>query len=139
LDDIRIWMPAHPTHGPVIVKIEMKNGFDDTLGMDPTEFDSYVKAHLGSTLYTPAEVDVEYAQHLLDLYNSGDIADAAVFPSVLGAQTGDPRDRYCDTDPALAGAEARVAELAADGASFISTDWNTAPANAVLGEVLLRG
>ena len=237
LDDIRIWMLAHPTHGPVMVKIEMKNGFYDTLGMDPTEFDSYVKAHLGSTLYTPADlltkpdgtmyptldaaaqadnwgtygslegrviveiipgtfemdvdpsstwVDVVYAQHLVDLSDSGDIADAAVFPSVLGAQAGDPRDRYSDTalrpwfvvfdgdagtwvddgdtewyntnhylavvtdaedvtpalsdtDPTLADAQARVAELAADGASFVSTDWNTAPANAVLSEVLPRG
>jgi len=236
LDDIRIWMLAHPAHGPIMVKIEMKNGFYDTLGMDPTEFDSYVKAHLGSVLYIPADlltkpdgtlypnldaaaqagnwgtygsvegkviveiipgtfeeaadpsstwVDVVYAQHLLDLYNSGEIADAAVFPSVLGAQTGDPRDRYSDTalrpwfvvfdgdaatwvadggtqwydtnhylvvvtdaydvppelsdtDPALADAQARVAELAADGASFVSTDWNTAPANAVLSDVLLR-
>ena len=237
LDDIRIWMLAHPTHGPIMVKIEMKNGFDDTLGMDPTEFDGYVMAHLGSTLYTPADlltkpdgtlyanldaaaqadnwgtygslegrviveiipgtfemdvdpsstwVDVVYAEHLLDLYDSGDIADAAVFPSVLGAQGGDPRDRYSDTalrpwfvvfdgdagtwvddgdtewyntnhylavvtdaedvapalsdtDPTLADAQARVAELAADGASFVSTDWNTAPANAVLSEVLPRG
>jgi hypothetical protein len=237
LDDIRIWMLAHPTHGPIMVKIEMKNGFDDSIGLDPAEFDSYVQAHLGSVLYTPADlltkpdgtlypnldtaaradnwgsygslegkviveiipgtfeqavdpsstwVDVVYAQHLLDLYNSGEIADAAVFPSVLGAQTGDPRDRYSDTalrpwfvvfdgdagtwvsdgdtqwydtnhylvvvtdaydvapalsdtDPALADAQARVAELAADGASFVSTDWNTAPANAVLGDVLLRG
>ena len=29
LDDIRVWMLAHPAHGPVMVKIEMKNGFDD--------------------------------------------------------------------------------------------------------------
>jgi len=43
------------------------------------------------------------------------------------------------TAPALADAQARVAQLAADGASYISTDWNTAPANAVLGEVLIRG
>jgi len=237
LDDIRIWMLAHPTHGPIMVKIEMKNGFYDPLGMNPTEFDGYVKAHLGSTLYTPADlltkpdgtmypnldaaaqannwatygslegkvivemipgtfeqavepsstwVDVVYAQHLLDLYNSGDIANAAIFPSVLGAQAGDPRARYSDsalrpwfvvfdgdagtwvndgatqwyntnhylavvtdaqdvapalsdTAPTLADAQARVAELAADGASFISTDWNTAPANAVLREVLPRG
>ena len=141
-------MQAHPTHGPIMVKIEMKNGFYATLGMNPTEFDTYVKAHLGSTLYTPADlltkpdgslypnldaaaqagnwatygslagkviveiipgtfeqaieppttwVDVVYAQHLMDLYNSGAIANAAVFPSVLGAQTGDPRTRYSDT------------------------------------------
>ena len=237
LDDIRIWMLAHPTHGPIMVKLEMKNGFYDTLGMNPTELDAYVKQHLGSTLYTPADlltkpdgalypdldtaakannwatygslegkvivemipgtveqavdpsstwVDVVYAQHLLDLYNSGTIADAAIFPSVLGAQAGDPRDRYSDTAlrpwfvvfdgdagtwvddgdtewyntnhylavvtdaedvtpalsdtaPTLADAQARVAELAADGASYVSTDWNTALANAVLGEVLPRG
>jgi hypothetical protein len=237
LDDVRIWMQAHPTHGPIMVKIEMKDGFYDPLGMNPTEFDGYVKAHLGSTLYTPADlltkpdgtlyptldaaaqannwgtygsldgrviveiipgtfeqavapsstwVDVVYAQHLLDLYDSGAIANAAVFPSVLGAQAGDPRDRYSDTAlrpwfvvfdgdagtwlddgdtewyntnhylavvtdaenvapalsdtaPTLADAQARVAELAADGASYVSTDWNTAPANAVLSEVLPRG
>ena len=237
LDDIRIWMLAHPTHGPIMVKLEMKNGFYDTLGMNPTELDAYVKQHLGSTLYTPADllkksdgslypdldtaakadnwatygslegkvivemipgtfeqavdpsstwVDVVYAQHLLDLYGSGAIADAAIFPSVLGAQAGDPRVRYSktalrpwfvvfdgdagtwvndgatewyntnhylavvtdaedvapalsDTAPTLADAQARVAELAADGASYVSTDWNTAPANAVLSEVLPRG
>ena len=44
-----------------------------------------------------------------------------------------------DTAPTLADAQARVAELAADGASFVSTDWTTAPANAVLSDVLLRG
>jgi Phosphoinositide phospholipase C, Ca2+-dependent len=237
LDDIRIWMQAHPTHGPIMVKIEMKNGFYNTLGMNPTEFDSYVKAHLGSTLYTPADlltkpdgtlypnldaaaqannwatrgslagkviveiipgtfeqavdpastwVDVVYAQHLIDLQASGSIANAAVFPSVLGAQAGDPRTRYSNTalrpwfvvfdgdagawvsdgntewynashylavvtdaydvapalsstDPALADAQARVAELAADGASYVSTDWITAPADGMLGEVLPRG
>jgi hypothetical protein len=236
LDDIRIWMQAHPAHGPIMVKIEMKDGFYDPLGLNPTEFDGYVKANLGSTLYTPADlltkpdgtlyptldaaarannwgsygsldgrviveiipgtveqavapssswVDVVYAQHLLDLYDSGAIANAAVFPSVLGAQAGDPRVRYgdtalrpwfvvfdgdagtwvndgatewyntnhylavvtdaedvtpalSDTAPTLADARARVAELAADGASFVSTDWNTAPANAVLSEVLPR-
>ncbi|WNM33571.1 hypothetical protein RKE30_25850 [Streptomyces sp. Li-HN-5-11] len=237
LDDIRIWLQAHPSSHPIMVKIEMKNGFDNTLGMNPTSFDSYVKAHLGSILYTPADlltksdgtrfpdldtaarannwagysalsgkaiveiipgtfeqsvdpastwVDVVYAQHLKDLYAAGTIDQAAVFPGVLGAQAVDPRTRYSDTtlrpwfvvfdadagawagdgntqwyntdhyltvvtdaydvppalnssDPSLADAQARVAELAADGASYISTDWITAPANGVLSEVLPRG
>lgn len=146
LDDIRIWMLAHPTHGPIMVKLEMKNGFSSTL--NSTELDAYVKQHLGSTLYTPANlltkpdgtlypdldtaakadnwatygslegkvivemipgtveqavdpastwVDVVYAQHLLDLRSSGGIANAAIFPSVLGAQAGDPRARYSNT------------------------------------------
>jgi hypothetical protein len=41
--------------------------------------------------------------------------------------------------PSLAEAQARVAELAADGASYVSTDWITAPADGVLDEVLTRG
>jgi len=237
LDDIHYWLLDHPTSHPIMIKIEMKNGFDDTTGQDPAEFDSYVKAHLGSVLYTPADlltksdgslyanldeaaqannwgtygslegkaiveiipgtfeqdvdasdtwVDQVYAQHLIDLYNAGDIADAAVFPSVLGAQTGDPRLRYSNTalrpwfvvfdqdagsfvsdgdtewyntnhylavvtdaydvapalsasDPSLADAEARVAELAADGASYVSTDWYNAPGDGVLSETLARG
>lgn len=237
LDDIRIWLQAHPTSHPIMVKIEMKNGFNSGIGLDATEFDSYVKTHLGSVLYTPADLltksdgtrypdldtaarannwagygslagraiveiipgtfeqavdpasswsDVVYAQHLKDLAAAGNISRAAVFPSVLGAQAVDPRARYSDTtlrpwfvvfdadaaawvgdgntewyntnhyltvvtdaydvspalsssDPSLADAQARVAELAADGASYISSDWITAPANGVLGEVLARG
>ena len=124
-----------------MVKMEMKDGFNSSAGLNATELDSYVKAHLGSTLYTPADLltksdgtlypnldtaaqadnwatygslegkviveiipgTVEQAvdpaehlgrrglrQHLLDLYNSGDIANAAVFPSVLGAQPATP-------------------------------------------------
>jgi hypothetical protein len=237
LDDVRIWMQAHPTHGPIMVKLEMKNGFYNPLGMNPTEFDSYVRAHLGSTLYTPADlltkpdgtryptldaaatannwatygslagkviveiipgtyeqtvspastwVDVVYAQHLIDLDNSGRIANAAVFPAVLGAQSDDPRSRYSNTAlrpwfvvfdgdagawvndgatqwydtnhylavvtdaydvapalsstaPSVSDARSRVAQLAAAGASYISTDWTTAPGDAVLSEVLRRG
>jgi hypothetical protein len=237
LDDIRIWLQAHPTSHPIMVKIEMKNGFNSSIGLDPTEFDGYVQQHLGSVLYTPKDlltkpdgslypdldtaaradnwagytalqgkaiveiipgtfeqavspasswVDVVYAQHLKDLMAAGRIGDAAVFPSVLGAQAVDPRTRYSDTTlrpwfvvfdadagawvsdgdtewynanhylsvvtdaydvapalsssaPSLADAQARVALLAADGASYVSTDWNTAPANGVLGEVLARG
>lgn len=41
--------------------------------------------------------------------------------------------------PSPADAKARVAQLAADGASYISSDWITAPTDGVLGEVLTRG
>jgi hypothetical protein len=237
LDDIRIWLQAHPSANPLMVKIEMKDGFNSSIGLDATEFDGYVKAHLGSVLYTPKDlltkpdgslypdldtaakadnwasrsslagkaiveiipgtveqsvdpasswVDVVYAQHLKDLQAAGQIAQAAVFPSVLGAQAVDPRTRYSDTTlrpwfvvfdadagawvsdgdtewynanhyltvvtdaydvspalsssaPSLADAQARVALLAADGASYVSTDWITAPGDGVLGEVLARG
>lgn len=56
LDDIRYWLAAHPTAGPVFVKVEMKNGFENDLGMGPAAFDSLVNAHLGSVLYRPANL-----------------------------------------------------------------------------------
>ncbi|WP_042396905.1 Ca2+-dependent phosphoinositide-specific phospholipase C [Streptacidiphilus carbonis] len=237
LDDIRIWMQAHPTHNPIMVKLELKEGFNSSAGLDATELDSYVKAHLGDLVYTPADLltkadgsrypdldtaaradnwatraalagkviveaipgtveqslnssstwtDVVEAAHLKSLYAAGNIADAEIFPSVLNAQAGDPRTRYSDTTlrpwfvvfdgdagawvgdgntewyntnhylavvtdaydvapalsssaPTLADAQARVALLAADGASFVSTDWFNAPGSGVLGEVLARG
>jgi hypothetical protein len=45
------------------------------------------------TLWT----DVEYAQYLKGLAAAGTLANAQVFPSVLGAATGDPRSRYTDS------------------------------------------
>lgn len=41
--------------------------------------------------------------------------------------------------PSPAHARAQVAQLASDGASYISSDWITAPADGALGEVLTRG
>lgn len=54
LSDIRWWLAAHPDAGPVVVKVELKLGFDDRDGMGPDEFDSYVKANAGDALFTPA-------------------------------------------------------------------------------------
>ena len=45
------------------------------------------------TLHT----DVEYATYLKNLAASGNVSQAAVFPCVLGAQSGDPRTQYSDT------------------------------------------
>lgn len=237
LDDIRVWLQAHPAANPVMIKLEMKAGFDQTIGMGPAALDAYLKAHLGNLVYRPVDLltkpggglypdldtaakagnwpsrsavqgkaiveaipgtfemsnpfdhlwtDAEYSAYLKGLAASGTVANAEIFPSVLGAQSGDPRTRYSDTtlrpwfvvfdgdantyvndgntewynanhylvvatdaydvspalsstDPALADAQARVALLASDGVSFVSTDWTTAPANGVLPEVLPRG
>ncbi|EWM12503.1 phosphatidylinositol-specific phospholipase C domain-containing protein [Kutzneria sp. 744] len=56
LDDIRIWLAAHPGHGPVMVKLEMKSGFDNTIGLGPDDLDGYVKTHLGSAVFRPADL-----------------------------------------------------------------------------------
>lgn len=230
LDDIRVWLGAHPGAGPIIIKVEMKIGFEADLGMGPAQFDSLVSSHLGSTLYRPANLlgsypnldaaakanawptraalagkvllyvipgtvelanpfdtlhtDVEYATYLKNLANSGNIGQATTFPCVLGAAAGDPRTQYSDTtirpwfvffdgdaatyvggidtsfystnhylltmtdaqsvspalddtNPPVADAQARVAQLAADHASVVSNDWSGLPA--VLSEVLPRG
>lgn len=237
LDDIHVWLQAHPTANPIMIKIKLKAGFDASIGMGPAALDAYIKQHMGNSVYRPADLltksdgsryasldaaakagnwpsraalqgkaiieiipgtfeennpfdhlwtDVEYATYLKGLASSGTIANAEIFPSVLGAQSGDPRTRYSDTTlrpwfvvfdgdanayvndgntewynanhylviatdaydvapalsstaPSLADAQARVALLAGDSVSFVSTDWTTAPGDGVLPEVLPRG
>ncbi len=56
LDDVRVWLTAHPTAGPLFIKVEMKAGFQSGLGMGPSQFDSVVNSHLGSTLFRPANL-----------------------------------------------------------------------------------
>jgi hypothetical protein len=56
LADIRWWLSAHPAAGPIVVKIEMKAGFDATAGLGPREFDADVRAHTGDAVYRPADL-----------------------------------------------------------------------------------
>jgi hypothetical protein len=230
LDDVRVWLTAHPTAGPLFIKVEMKAGFQANLGMGPSQFDAVVNSHLGNTLFRPANLlggfptldaaakadawptraalagkaivyiipgtvelanpfdhlhtDVEYGTYLKNLAASGKTAQASTFPAVLGAQSGDPRAQYSDTtirpwfvffdgdaatyvggidtsfydtnhyiltmtdaqnvtptlsdtNPTVADAQARIALLAKDHASIVSSDWSALPT--VLNEVLPRG
>ncbi len=230
LDDMRVWLAAHPGAGPLFIKVEMKNGFEANLGMGPAQFDAVVNAHLGNALFRPANLlgtsanldaaaranawptraalagkaivyvipgtvelanpfdtlhtDVEYATYLKNLAAAGKAGQATTFPCVLGATAGDPRTQYTDTtirpwfvffdgdaatyaggidtsfydtnhyiltmtdaqnvpptlndtNPPVADAQARVAQLAADHASIVSNDWSGLPT--VLSEVLPRG
>jgi Phosphoinositide phospholipase C, Ca2+-dependent len=231
LDDIKWWLSAHPTAGPIYIKVEMKAGFQNNLGLGPAAFDSMVNSHVGNILYRPADLlggtyptldaaakanawpsrsalagkiimyvipgtvelnnptdtlhtDVEYSTYLKNLYAAGNVAQATTFPCVLGAAAGDPRTQYSDTsirpwfvffdgdantyvtsvdtsfydqnhyilvmtdaqnvaptlndtNPPVADAQARVAQLAAAHASVVSNDWSGLPA--VLSEILPRG
>lgn len=237
LDDIRLWLAGHPAANPIMIKIELKAGFENDYGMGPSELDAYIKAHMGGRVFRPVDLltksdgtqyatldaavkagnwptrsalagkaiieiipgtveennpfdslwtDVEYSTYLKGLKSSGTIANAEIFPSVHNAQTGDPRTRYSDTTirpwfvvfdgdantyvsdgntewyntnhylvvatdaydvnpaisstaPSLAAAQARVALLAKDSVSYVSTDWTTSPGDGVLSEVLPRG
>ncbi|MFG2822718.1 phosphatidylinositol-specific phospholipase C domain-containing protein [Kitasatospora sp. NPDC048365] len=56
LDDVRVWLGAHPTGGPLVIKLELKGGFAANRGMGPAQLDSLIAAHLGSTAFRPADL-----------------------------------------------------------------------------------
>jgi hypothetical protein len=230
LDDLRIWGAAHPTHAPVIVKVELKIGFEADKGYGPSQFDALLSSKLGSAVYSPTNLltkadgsryasvdaaaqadawptrdalagkyifeiipgtveegnpfdhlptDVEYATWM-----NGNGGGGEAFPAVLGAMSGDPRTQYdadlrddfvffdgdastyvndhidtswydthhyllvmtdayavspalSESSPTPADAQARIAELAADHATIVSTDW--ASVSGVPATVLPRG
>jgi hypothetical protein len=61
LDDIRLWIGAHPDAGPLIVKLEMKTGFSSRTNQGPIQLDAAIKAHLGSLVYKPSDLLGSYA------------------------------------------------------------------------------
>ncbi|MBH5334622.1 hypothetical protein IHE55_07325 [Streptomyces pactum] len=56
LADIRAWHEANPGHRPVMIKIEMKDGFNDRGGRGPDEFDALVDRALGDAVFRPADL-----------------------------------------------------------------------------------
>jgi hypothetical protein len=56
LANIRAWHDAHPGHRPLIVKVELKAGFDGRVGLGPADFDRLVAAKLGDAVYRPADL-----------------------------------------------------------------------------------
>ncbi|MFG2393852.1 phosphatidylinositol-specific phospholipase C domain-containing protein [Streptomyces lavendulae] len=56
LSDIRSWHDAHPGHRPVVLKLELKDGFAANLGRGPAELDALLSAKLGDALYRPGQL-----------------------------------------------------------------------------------
>jgi hypothetical protein len=56
LDDVRVWLGAHPGHGPLVIKLEMKAGFQASLGLSPAKLDQSISAHLGGLVFKPADL-----------------------------------------------------------------------------------
>ncbi|CAL9294796.1 phosphatidylinositol-specific phospholipase C domain-containing protein [Streptomyces sp. SudanB182_2057] len=56
LDNMAAWNRLHPDHPPIVVKVEMKVGFNDKAGMGPDEFDTLVAQKLGGDVYKPADL-----------------------------------------------------------------------------------
>lgn len=60
LSDIRSWHDAHPGHRPVVLKLELKDGFAANLGRGPADLDALLTAKLGDAVYRPAQLAAGY-------------------------------------------------------------------------------
>ncbi|MET9324593.1 phosphatidylinositol-specific phospholipase C domain-containing protein [Streptomyces sp. NPDC003038] len=56
LSDIRSWHDAHPGHRPVILKVELKDGFAANLGRGPADLDALLTGKLGDAVYRPGQL-----------------------------------------------------------------------------------
>lgn len=56
LDNMAAWNQLHPDHAPIVVKVEMKVGFNNDAGLGPDEFDTLVSKKLGSSVYKPSDL-----------------------------------------------------------------------------------
>lgn len=61
LDNLRWWHEQNPGHRPIIVKVEMKNGFNVQAGASASAFDDLVRAKLGDAVYTPGQLLGDHA------------------------------------------------------------------------------
>lgn len=56
LADMRAWHDAHPGHRPILIKMEMKDGFQNNNGRGPAALDALLSAHLGDALFRPGDL-----------------------------------------------------------------------------------
>ncbi|MBI0299617.1 hypothetical protein JBE04_35465 [Streptomyces sp. PRKS01-29] len=56
LADMRAWHQAHPGHRPILVKVEMKDGFNGKKGRGPADLDALLGTTLGDAVLRPADV-----------------------------------------------------------------------------------
>lgn len=56
LDNIAAWQQVHADHRPIVFKIEMKNGFNNDVGLGPDELDALISAKLGSSVFKPSDL-----------------------------------------------------------------------------------
>ncbi|MET8835022.1 phosphatidylinositol-specific phospholipase C domain-containing protein [Micromonospora sp. NPDC004540] len=56
LDDIRLWLGAHPAAGPLVLKLELKTGFSGRTGQGPAQLDAVLAARLGDRVFRPADL-----------------------------------------------------------------------------------
>jgi hypothetical protein len=56
VDNIAAWHAANPLHQPLLIKLELKAGFQDDQGVGPDELDEVFRSRLGSAMYRPANL-----------------------------------------------------------------------------------
>jgi hypothetical protein len=61
LADMRAWHDANPGHPPVLIKVELKDGFYDKSDRGPDELDALISEKLGDAALSPAEVVGDHA------------------------------------------------------------------------------
>jgi hypothetical protein len=57
LNDMGLWQAHNPNHPPMILKLELKNGFETSSGYSPAQLDALLTKYLGaSNIFTPANL-----------------------------------------------------------------------------------
>lgn len=56
LDNIRVWLDAHPDSGPLMIKVEPKLGLATVFGMGVNQVDNLVRSRLGDRVFRPADL-----------------------------------------------------------------------------------
>ena len=56
VDNIAAWHNANPGHKPLLIKLELKAGFQDDQGYGPDELDAVFRTRLGAAMYRPADL-----------------------------------------------------------------------------------
>jgi hypothetical protein len=56
LADMRAWHEADPEHPPVMIKLELKDGFTTGYGRGPADLDALILGTLGDAVFTPSDL-----------------------------------------------------------------------------------
>ncbi|MGW8951780.1 phosphatidylinositol-specific phospholipase C domain-containing protein [Streptomyces sp. NPDC055709] len=125
LADIRAWHNANPGHRPVMLKIEMKDGFQDKNGRGPAALDALLTAKLGDALYRPADLaagqpDLDTAARTRGWPARSDLAGKFIVELIPGTvEQGNPLDTlWTDREYATHLRNLAAAGRLADAAAF---------------------
>ncbi|MFF3323583.1 phosphatidylinositol-specific phospholipase C domain-containing protein [Streptomyces sp. NPDC002889] len=89
LADMKAWHDAHPGHRPILIKMELKDGFQNNAGRGPAALDALLTAKLGDAVYRPADLARGQADLDTAVRNSGwptraELAGKFVFELIPG-------------------------------------------------------